>query len=150
MCKPAIVIEAALLVRPEPFQRRRAIAFVRRTVGLEVVDADLGGFVRIPARLGEQRRHVAGGALRFAVEECFAARGGLLIVASFRAASAQDRELIEVKRASFAVIMSWSLALVAETGFGGNRILLRVVQAARSKKVPCPASQDWRHRHSSR
>ena len=37
---------------------------VGRAVGLEVVDADLARRVQVPARLGEERRHVAGRAVR--------------------------------------------------------------------------------------
>src|SRR6266540_6098170 len=39
----AVVKEPALLVRPEPLQRRGPVMFIGRTVRLEIVDADLGG-----------------------------------------------------------------------------------------------------------
>src|ERR1044072_8155880 len=66
--EPAVVVEAALGVRPQPLERRRAVAVVGRAVGLEAFDADLRRQVHVPAGLGEQRRHVAGGAPRLAGE----------------------------------------------------------------------------------
>src|SRR5262249_24963738 len=60
--KAAIVIEAALLMRPNSLERRRAVAPVGCPIGLEVVDPDLGGRVEVPARLAEERGHVASSA----------------------------------------------------------------------------------------
>src|SRR5512142_1788664 len=48
----AVVIEAALGVREQALERRRAIALVGRALRLEVVDADLGGGVHVPTGLG--------------------------------------------------------------------------------------------------
>src|SRR5437763_2870223 len=69
----AVVIEPALLMRPEPRQWRGAVHVRRRAVRLERVDADLGGRVQVVARLGEERRHVAARAPRLAVEQRLAA-----------------------------------------------------------------------------
>ena len=69
----AVVIEAALLMGEQSGERCGSIDLVGRAVGLEAVDAYVGGRVRIPAGLGIQRRDVAAGALGFAVEERLAA-----------------------------------------------------------------------------
>src|SRR6185295_12185269 len=60
----AIVIEAALLVRPQAGERRGAVLVRRRALGLERVDAHLGRRVEVLPGLGVERRHVAGRALR--------------------------------------------------------------------------------------
>jgi len=59
----SIMVEAALLVRPQPCQRCRAVHVGRRAVGLERVDADLARRMQIVPRLGKERRDVAGRAL---------------------------------------------------------------------------------------
>src|SRR3954469_9167285 len=69
----AVVVVAPLGMTPEPAQRRGAIAECGRSIGLEVVDADLGGQVQIESRLGEQGRDVAVGAPGLAVEQDVAA-----------------------------------------------------------------------------
>ena len=51
----AIVEESALLVGPESLQRRGSIAFVRRSICLEIVDAYLSSCMHRPAWLGEER-----------------------------------------------------------------------------------------------
>jgi hypothetical protein len=60
--EPPIVVEPALLVSPKALERRGSITFVGRPVGLEVVNPDLRRRVKIPSRLGKERRHVADGA----------------------------------------------------------------------------------------
>src|SRR4051812_41096149 len=65
----AVVIEAALHVRPEAAQRRRTVAPVRRARRLEIIDADFLGRVHVPARLGVERRHVTAAAIRLAIEQ---------------------------------------------------------------------------------
>src|SRR5262249_54453790 len=70
-----IVIEAALLVRPQASKRRGAVHVGRRAIGLEGVDADLRGRMQVVPRLGEQRRDVAARALGRSVEERLAALG---------------------------------------------------------------------------
>ena len=67
--EPPVVEEPALLVRPQPCQRRSAVHVGRRAVSLERVDAHLLGRMQIVARLGEERRDVAGRALSRAVED---------------------------------------------------------------------------------
>src|SRR6185312_14234995 len=47
----AIVIETARRMRPQPFERRGAVALIGGTIGLVVVDADLGAGMHVPARL---------------------------------------------------------------------------------------------------
>ena len=65
----AVVIEAALCVRPQALQRRGAVMAIRRALRLEAVDADLVRRVHVPARFGVERRHVAARAVRLAGEK---------------------------------------------------------------------------------
>src|SRR6185503_3604377 len=88
--EPSVVIEAALLVREEPLERRGPIVFIGRALRLEIVDSDLGGGVHVPAPLGEQRRHVAGRALARPVEHRLAARGRGLVEAARRRGRRRD------------------------------------------------------------
>src|SRR5215216_2192954 len=67
--KPAVMVEAPLLMGPQAVQRGRPVPFIRRAIGLEIVDADLVGRMQIPARLGPDGLDVAGGAPRLAAEE---------------------------------------------------------------------------------
>jgi hypothetical protein len=60
------------LMRPETRQRCRAIASLRRAVGLKIVDAEFSGFMRIPARFWIQGRHMALATFPFAIEDSFA------------------------------------------------------------------------------
>src|SRR5205823_2031940 len=71
--EPAIVIEPALLMRPEPLERRRPVVPIGRSISLDVVDPELLAPVHVPAGLGEERRDVARRALRLGVEEHLAA-----------------------------------------------------------------------------
>ena len=50
--KPAVVVEAAFLVREQAAERRCAVPLVWSAVCLKAVDADLGGRMEIPSRLG--------------------------------------------------------------------------------------------------
>src|SRR5258705_5345537 len=68
-CEPPIVIEAPLLMRPQPCQWRRPVHAGRRPISLERVDADLAGSMQVLPRLGKERRDVAGRALRRSVED---------------------------------------------------------------------------------
>src|SRR5207302_86102 len=54
----AVVVKAALGVRHQSPKRRGPVASVRRAIGLEIIDPDLGGLVCIPSRLREDWRHV--------------------------------------------------------------------------------------------
>src|SRR5215510_422911 len=60
----SVVVEAALLMRPETGQRTGSVHVRGRSVGLEVVDADLTSGVHVESGLGEEWWHVARGALR--------------------------------------------------------------------------------------
>jgi hypothetical protein len=76
----AIMEEPALLMRPQPRQRRRAVHVGRRAVGLERVDAELAGGMQIVPWFGEERRDVTGRALPWAVKDRLAPfEGGLVI-----------------------------------------------------------------------
>jgi hypothetical protein len=68
----SVVIEAALLMREESAQRRRAIAVIGRPVRLEAVNADLLRRVQVPSRFSPQRLGVAVAAFGFSIEEIVA------------------------------------------------------------------------------
>src|SRR4051812_28966012 len=75
--KATVVVEAALGMGEQAAQRSGAVLRLTwRALGLEVIYADLGRGVQVPSRFSEQRRHVAGGALRLALEDRLAALGG--------------------------------------------------------------------------
>src|SRR5215510_3150172 len=67
--KPTVVVEAAFLAREQPSQWRGSILFVGRSIGLEIVDADLGRAVHRPSGLGEERRNVTRRTLGLAFEQ---------------------------------------------------------------------------------
>src|ERR1044072_3220152 len=94
----SIVIEAAFLVRPESLERRGAITFVRRALGLKIVDADLFRRVHVPPRLSEGWRHVTHRTLRLTIEQRCTACRRRRIETSCRCCRGRDGELIEVKR----------------------------------------------------
>ena len=52
-CETPVVVEASLRVRPESFQRSRAVALVGRAIRLKIVDSDLSRRVKIPSGLGK-------------------------------------------------------------------------------------------------
>jgi hypothetical protein len=94
--EPPVVVEAALLVRPQPGQRRRAGHMGWRAVGLERIDTDLGGGVQILPGLRVQRRYVAGRAFCDAVEDRDCAANPYLLQAAVLAAFPTDA-LYELK-----------------------------------------------------
>src|SRR5688572_30221817 len=71
-----VVVKAAFRTCEQPIQRRRPVALVRRTVGLEVINANFGRRVHVPAWLGEERGHVAGRTPRLPIEYGYATGGG--------------------------------------------------------------------------
>src|SRR4029079_11992255 len=95
-CKPTIVIKATGLVGPEPPERRRAVAFVRRTFRLEIVDADFRRRVHVPARFGEGGRNMAHSALRLTIEYGFAPRSSRAVETTIRRRGCCDAELIQL------------------------------------------------------
>src|SRR5262245_12631897 len=76
----AIMIEAALLVGPQPSERRGAVHTGRRAISLEGVDTDLLRRMQVVAGLREQGWDVAGRALGRAVEESSTARECGLVI----------------------------------------------------------------------
>ena len=64
-----VVIEATFRVGPESFERTGSIALVRRSLGLEVVDANLLRRMHVPSGLREERRHMTCAAPPGAVED---------------------------------------------------------------------------------
>ena len=73
------MFEEAVLAHEDAGQVHRLVRVIRRTIGLEAVDADLRRLVEIPSGLGPQRLDVAVVALRLAAEELVAALGRRLV-----------------------------------------------------------------------
>src|SRR5262249_60034802 len=82
--EPSIVEEAALVRRfhehtvlPDEYSRqiRSLVGAIRRAVGGEAVDTDLGGLMQIPAGLGPQRLYVAVVALCLAAKQFVSTTG---------------------------------------------------------------------------
>src|SRR4051794_9492381 len=96
--EPAVVVEAALRVRPQPAQRGGAVHPGRRALGLEIVGADLRRPVQVPTALRELRRDVAGRALALAVEDRLAAPRRGRVEAALRRLRRLQRHLVEVQR----------------------------------------------------
>src|SRR5689334_6568013 len=124
-----VVIETTLFMCPEPFQRRRAITFIRRTFRLEIVDADLFRLVHIPTGLTKHRRHVTLRALRLAIEERRATCRGRCVETSRRRSRCRDCELIKMKRRKFCRDQIRIAAHVAETRACSDRKLHRIVES---------------------
>src|SRR5689334_17291344 len=95
--EPAVVIEAALRVGPEPAQRCGTVSLIGRARSLELVDADLRAGVHVPAGLGEERRHVTTAALGSAVEQGFTVFGSGTVVAAARRRGYRQRELVDMQ-----------------------------------------------------
>jgi hypothetical protein len=55
-CDPPVVEEAVLLMSPQASARGRPETMIRRTVGLEGIESDLGRRVHIATRFSEQVR----------------------------------------------------------------------------------------------
>src|SRR5687768_15140715 len=94
-----IMIEAPGLMGPQPAQRCGAVAAIGGTVGLEIVDADLGALVRIPTRFGVQRWYMALRTVGLAAKERFSTLGGCPVKAAIRWCRRRDGELVEVQGA---------------------------------------------------
>src|SRR2546429_639796 len=76
----AVVVKAAFGTVEEAAEGSGAIFSLGGALRLEVIDADLACAVHGPARLGEERRDVAGGASGRAGENCLAALGGVVVI----------------------------------------------------------------------
>jgi len=96
--KPAIMIEATFAVREYRANRRCPIAQVGRAAGLEIVYADFGGSVEVPAWISPKRFSMAVVAPCFAAEEHVAAIRCRLIEAFLRGLRSHNRELIDLQR----------------------------------------------------
>ena len=68
-----VVVEATFLMGEEPLERRRPVALVGRTIGLKIVDSNLGRRVHVPTRFGEQRGDVTRRAFPRTIEQELAA-----------------------------------------------------------------------------
>ena len=112
---------------PQSPQRRRQVAPIRRSHGLEVVDADLLRGMKIPARLGENRRHVAGRAVGLAVERA----SPLSAAAPSKVppvAGGWQRQLIEVERRQLGGDPVFLVLLVSLPGSCSDRVLLGIIE----------------------
>lgn len=92
-----VVVEATFLMCEEPFNRRRPVALVGRTIGLKIVDSNLGRRVHVPTRLREQRGDVTRRARPRTIEHELAARRRRAIETSLGGNRRRDRQLIEVE-----------------------------------------------------
>ena len=97
IAESAIVIEAALLAREQTLEGRGPVAAIRRPLGLEIIDADLGAGMHLPARLGVERRHIAGCASPLALEDHLAPLGGRAVIRGRGWHGRWDGELVEVE-----------------------------------------------------
>src|SRR4051812_49375394 len=95
--KAAVVVEASPGMSPQPLEGGGAITLIGRTPGLEIVDTDLGGGVHVPARFGEQGRHVAAATGCLAVEKRLAALGGTGVKTAMGWPGSHQGELVEVQ-----------------------------------------------------
>jgi hypothetical protein len=132
----SVVVEAALRLGEEALERGGHVRVARRAVGVEVVGADLLAAVRVPACVGEERRHVAACALPFAVEDLFATPCGTRVEGALRRSWRRQRKLVEVERGELrghAVFLAGSAQRPHDVSYG--------LTAA---DVPAPApSCDW-------
>src|ERR1051325_10133747 len=94
----SVVVEAALLVRPQPVERSRSVTLVGRAHGLELVYSYFGPRVHVPARLCEERRRVAGGAPGLVTEKLLALLRGHLVEAAHGRRGRVYGELVGVQR----------------------------------------------------
>src|ERR1051326_8263634 len=124
----AVVIEAALLVRPQPGERRRAVLVRRRAVRLERVDAHLLRRVQILPGLRIGRRHVAGRALAPALEHFLSAPRRRDVEAALGSLGRGDGELIEVQCRQLAAHEIGRAAGIERTALRRHRVLVRIVE----------------------
>jgi hypothetical protein len=71
--KSTVVEKSAFLVSPQSLERCRPVAFVGRSVSLEVIDTNFLARMQVPARLGIERLAVTASALPFSAEKGFTA-----------------------------------------------------------------------------
>lgn len=95
-------------MRRQSAQRGRAVASVRRSIRLKIVNPDLRALVGVPAGFGEERRDMTRRALRLAVERGLAARGRHRIERAGLRLRNRQRLLIEVQRRRCVETMSGS------------------------------------------
>src|SRR5262245_38732041 len=85
--------------------------------------------MQIPARLGKNRWYMAGSASGFAIEDNLPASGSGRMEGAWRRLGCGKSQLIEVERREFGCDQIYTVLFVAQTGFGGDGILLRIIQA---------------------
>src|SRR4029450_6914292 len=124
-------------VREEATERRRAVPLVGRPIRLKVVDPNFARRVHVPARLGEDRRHMARRALCLSVEEELPALRSLRVETSRRRNRCGDGQLIEMGAGSLEVtrsgsFLTWPKPAFAATGDGEESF------NRESRNVPLP------------
>src|SRR5690242_153742 len=127
--KAAVVEEPALLMRPQSRERRGAVHMGGRAVGLEGIDPDLRGRMKVLTRLRKERRNVAGCALALVIEDFLAARRRRRVEAADRGLRRLERQLISMKRGKLPGDEIRSPARIPRAAPGGHRILNRIAQA---------------------
>src|SRR5690349_19457859 len=85
--------------------------------------------MQVVAWLRVERRYVAGGTLRRAVEQRLAAFESSAVVGSRRRLGSGNRELVEVQRGELGRQLVWRTARVARVALGGDGELILVVEA---------------------
>src|SRR5207247_4261317 len=96
--KATIVKEAALLVRPQSFQRRCAVPPVRTAIRLKIINAKLCCCMQVPPWFGVNRIHVTVVASRLPFKQLVASVCSGLVKAAGRRFRRGNRKLIKVKR----------------------------------------------------
>src|SRR5215213_9234300 len=134
-CETSVVIEAALLVRPESFEWCGSIAFVGRAFRLEVVNADLFRRMHVPARLCEDWRHVTRRTLRLPIEHCRTACCCRRIKTSRRRRRCWNCELIKLQCRKLSRGQVGIAAHVTKTFARCDRKLHRIVKTRIIKRA---------------
>src|SRR5215217_4799817 len=90
----AIVIEAAFLANKETLERCCSVTTIGRSIGLKVINADLGAGMHGPARFAEEWRHMAGGAFGWPFKNRLTLRRERVVVVVVGSFRRWDRHLI--------------------------------------------------------
>ena len=85
--------------------------------------------MQIPTWLGEQRRHMTGGALCLVIKDRLSTRGRFALKTIRRRLWHWHRQLIELERGKFSGYLIVAVTLMTETGLRGDGILLLMVKA---------------------
>src|SRR5207253_1872304 len=84
--------------------------------------------MQVPTWLGEQRRHMTGGALCLVIKDRLSTRGRFAVKTIRRLLWHWHRQLIELERGKFSGYLIVAVTLMTETGLRGDGILLLIVK----------------------